>query len=49
MCWKYAPSKMYAACVELDFRPNSLRSLILRYTVSLEKSGVSTQAAQIKR
>ena len=28
MCWKYALSKMYAACVELDTRPNSLRSLI---------------------
>ena len=40
VCWKYAPSKMYAACVELDFRPNSLRSLILRCTVSLEKGGV---------
>ena len=25
MCWKHALSKMYAACVELDFRPNSLR------------------------
>ena len=40
MCWKYAPSNKYAACVELDFRPNSLRSLILRYTVSLERGGV---------
>ena len=40
MCWKHAPSKMYAACVELDIRPNSLRSLILRFTVSLEKGGV---------
>ena len=40
MCWKYAPSKMFAACVELDFRPNSLRSLILRCTVSLEQGGV---------
>ena len=38
----------YVACLELDIRPNSLRSLILRYTVSLEKGGV-TQAAQIKR
>ena len=28
MCWKYAPSNKYAACVELDIRPNSLRSLI---------------------
>ena len=40
MCWKYAPSNKYAACVELDIRPNSLRSLILRFTVSLEKGGV---------
>ena len=30
MCWKYAPSNKYAACVELDIRPNSLRSLIMR-------------------
>ena len=39
MCWKHALSKMYAACVELDIRPNSLWSSILRYTVSLEKGG----------
>ena len=40
MCWKHTLSKMYAACVELDIRPNSLWSSILRYTVSLEKGGV---------
>ena len=34
--------------VELDVRPNSLRSLILRYTVSLVWGSVWTQAAQIK-
>ena len=28
MCWKDAPSNKYAACVELDVRPNSLRSLV---------------------
>ena len=38
--WKHALSMMYAACVELDTRPNSLRSSILRCTVSLEKGGV---------
>ena len=40
MCCEYAPSNKYAACVGLDIRPNSLRSLILRYTVSLEKGVV---------
>ena len=34
-----------AACVELDIRPNSLRSLVLPYTVSLEKGGLNPGSA----